>query len=190
MDADVVPVAARESEEDPAGVTADETPGHDPDRAVRDAQREQERAASRARQQAAYQRAQRASRRRAVLAAGEDLRPLGTRSPQGDPSRRAPRAGQVGVAEDPHDRPPTDLTAVELAQQRLEEAELQRALLAALAALPADQRVAVVAALGYAEGPAGAAVELGVDPAEAEQLTRHGLDALQQALGPFRTRDE
>ena len=91
--------------------------------------------------------------------------------------------------EDAHVRSPTELTAVELAEQRLEEAELQQALLRALAALPAAQRVAVVAALGYAEGAAGAAVELDVAPADAEQLAAEGLDALRDALSPFLTRD-
>ena len=173
----------------------DQTPGHDPDRAARDAQREQERAASRARQQAAYQRAQRASRSRALRAADGHTEPTGPavsprttrpiRATTPPPLSAAPLSHAWSRAEDPRDRPPTELTAIELAEQRLEEAELQQALLNALAALPADQRVAVVAARGYAEGPAGAAMELGVDPHDAEQLAQQGLDALRHALSPF-----
>ena len=169
-------------------MTADQSPGHDPDRAARDAQRAQERAASRARQRAAYQQAQRASRSRAVRAAA-DTRPA-TQAGAAPPPSAAPLVRAWLRAEDPHDRPPTELTAVEVAQQRLEEAELQQGLLDALADLPADQRVAVVAALGYAEGPAGAAMELGIDPRDAEQLAQAGLDALRHALSPFLTRDD
>lgn len=181
-------------------MTADETPGHDPDRAVRDAERERERAASRARQHAAYQRAQRASRGRALRAAAEHVDPARPAADvqQGSAagSTTSPFLGAASLvrvlldAEDPRDRSPTELTAIELVEQRLEEAELRRALLKALAALPADQRVAVVAALGYAEGPAGAAVELDLDPRTAEQLAQQGLDALRQALRPFLTGDD
>ena len=181
-------------------MTADQTPGHDLDRAVRDAQREQERAASRARQQAAYQRAQRGSRGRALRAAAEDTGPTGPaagrQTTRPTPATTPPALSAAPLvrawlrAEDPRDRPPTELTAIELVEQRLEEAELQQALLNALAALPADQRVAVVAALGYAEGPAGAAMELGVDPHDAERLAQQGLDALRHALSPFRTRND
>ena len=178
-------------------MTADQTPGHDPDRAFRDAQREQERAASRARQQAAYRQAQRASRSRAVRAGAEPpgraadpqtTRPTPATTPS--PLSAAPLVRAWLRAEDPRDRHPTELTAIELVEQRLEEAELQQALLDALAALPADQRVAVVAALGYAEGPAGAAMELDVDPHDAEQLAQQGLEALRHVLSPFLTRND
>lgn len=181
-------------------MTADQTPGNDPDRAVRDAARERERAASRARQQAAYQRAQRASRSRALRGAAEHVGPARPAADvqQGStaPFPTPPFLGAAWLAqamlqmEDPRDRPPTELTAIELVEQRLEEAELQRALLEALAALPPDQRVAVVAALGYAEGPAGAAMELDLDPHAAEQLAQQGLGALRQALSPFLTRND
>jgi DNA-directed RNA polymerase specialized sigma24 family protein len=181
-------------------VTADQTPEHDPDRAVRDAERERERAASRARQRAAYQRAQRASRSRALRAAAEHVEPArpAADAQQGSttPSTTPPFLGAAWLVrallepEDPRDLPPTELTAIELVEQRLEEAELQRALLEALAALPTDQRVAVVAALGYAEGPAGAAMELDLDPHAAEQLAQQGLDALRHALSPFLTHND
>ena len=174
-------------------MTADQPAGHDPDRAVRDADRERERAASRELQRAAYERAQRASRGRALRGAADEVRAA---RPAADSRAAAPSLGGAPLvrawlrAEDPRDRPRTELTDLELVQERLEEAELQRALLAALAALPADQRVAVVAALGYAEGPAGAAVELDLDPHAAERVTQQGLDALRQALSPFLTREE
>lgn len=180
-------------------MTADKPPGHDASRAGRDAQREQERAATRARQQAAYRQAQSDSRSRAVRAAAR-TGPAGsaagrqagtpTSSTAPEPVAAASLVRSWRGAEDAHDRSPTDLTAIELVQQRLEEAELQQALLAALAALPADQRVAVVAALGYAEGSAGAAVELDVAPRDAEQLAQQGLDALRHALSPFLTRND
>ena len=53
---------------------------------------------------------------------------------------------------------------------------------AALAALPPAERAAVVAAVGYAEGPIGAAMELEVDAAEADALARNGLQLLRAAL--------
>ena len=52
----------------------------------------------------------------------------------------------------------------------------------ALAALPAPERAAVVAAHGYAEGPVGAAMELDADVAEADALARSGLTLLRAAL--------
>ncbi len=175
-------------------MTTDSTPGHDPDRARREARREQERAASRARQRAAYQQAQRASRGRALRAAqsgGPEVSGAGSRpsrsadAPAPWPPTTAPLMRAWLRAEDSRERPSAELTAVELVEQRLHEAELERALLKALADLPAAERVAVVAALGYAEGPAGAAMELGVEPVEAEELARQGLDALRRALSPF-----
>ena len=52
----------------------------------------------------------------------------------------------------------------------------------ALAALPAAERAAVVAAHGYAEGPVGAAMELDAEVAEADALARSGLVLLRAAL--------
>ena len=52
----------------------------------------------------------------------------------------------------------------------------------ALAALPAAERAAVVAAHGYAEGPVGAAMELDAEVGEADALARSGLALLRAAL--------
>ncbi len=52
----------------------------------------------------------------------------------------------------------------------------------ALAALPPAERAAVVAAVGYAEGPVGAAVELDLDPEDADALARNALQLLRAAL--------
>lgn len=61
-------------------------------------------------------------------------------------------------------------------------AELLHRLELALAALPPAERMAVVAAHGYAEGPVGAAMELEVDNAEADALVRNALQLLRAAL--------
>ena len=61
-------------------------------------------------------------------------------------------------------------------------AELLDRLEAALAALPAAERTAVVAAHGYGEGPVGAAVELDMDSEDADALTRNALQLLRAAL--------
>jgi len=53
----------------------------------------------------------------------------------------------------------------------------------ALAALPAAERAAVVAAHGYGEGPVGAAVELDMETEDADALARNGLQLLRAALG-------
>lgn len=53
---------------------------------------------------------------------------------------------------------------------------------AALATLPPAERAAVVAAVGYGEGPVGAAMELEVDTGDAEALARSGLQLLRAAL--------
>ncbi len=133
-------------------------------RALRDARRRAEQAASRERQRAAYRAAQQQSRQRAVRAA---------EVPASRPGE--PQPDEVDRAE----------SAVEQAQRQLEEAELQQALLAALAALPTAQRVAVVAALGYDEGAVGAALELDLDVAQAQVHTEEGLAALRAALAGF-----
>ncbi len=65
------------------------------------------------------------------------------------------------------------------------EAELIHRLEVALAALPEAERTAVVAAIGYAGGSVGAAMELGLDPndtADADALTQGGLQLLRGAL--------
>ncbi len=62
------------------------------------------------------------------------------------------------------------------------EAELIDRLELALAALPEAERTAVVSAYAYAGGPVGAAVELGLDIADADAVTRNGLQLLRSAL--------
>ena len=52
----------------------------------------------------------------------------------------------------------------------------------ALAALPPAERAAVVAAVGYAEGPVGAAMELDVETGEADVLAARGLAMLRASL--------
>jgi DNA-directed RNA polymerase specialized sigma24 family protein len=61
-------------------------------------------------------------------------------------------------------------------------AELLHRLELALAALPPAERMAVVSAHGYGEGPVGAAVELDMDSGDAEALTRNALQLLRAAL--------
>lgn len=63
-----------------------------------------------------------------------------------------------------------------------DEAALLARLEQALAALPADDRTAVVSAFGYAGGAVGAAVELGVEVEDADAITRNGLQLLRAAL--------
>ncbi|HWH28426.1 MAG TPA: hypothetical protein VNU26_05595 [Mycobacteriales bacterium] len=62
------------------------------------------------------------------------------------------------------------------------EAVLLHRLEVALAALPEDERRAVVAAHGYDEGAVGAAVETGHSTADAEALTRSALQLLRAAM--------
>ena len=62
------------------------------------------------------------------------------------------------------------------------EAALVLRLEQALAALPAAERTAVVAAIGYAGGSVGAAMELGLEVDDADALTRNGLQLLRAAL--------
>ena len=64
----------------------------------------------------------------------------------------------------------------------VQEAELVRRLEVALAELPAAERTAVVSAIAYAGGSVGAAMELGVDVADADAITRSGLQLLRAAL--------
>jgi hypothetical protein len=63
-----------------------------------------------------------------------------------------------------------------------QEAELVHRLGIALAELPEAERVAVVAAIGYAGGSVGAAMELGIEPDDADAVTRNGLQLLRGAL--------
>jgi DNA-directed RNA polymerase specialized sigma24 family protein len=74
------------------------------------------------------------------------------------------------VATVPDDAPATSQAAL---LDRLERA---------LAALPAAERAAVVAAHGYGEGPVGAAVELDLETDDADALARSGLQLLRAAL--------
>ena len=64
----------------------------------------------------------------------------------------------------------------------------------ALSALPEAERRAVVAAHAYAEGPVGAAVELGLEVGEADAVARNALQLLRGALADLdahgRPRDE
>jgi DNA-directed RNA polymerase specialized sigma24 family protein len=62
------------------------------------------------------------------------------------------------------------------------EAELVRRLEVALAELPETERKAVVSAVAYAGGSVGAAMELGIDVADADAVTRNGLQLLRAAL--------
>ena len=62
------------------------------------------------------------------------------------------------------------------------EAALLDHLERALAALPAAERAAVVAAVGYQEGAVGAAMEVELDPEQADALTRSALQLLRAAL--------
>jgi len=72
--------------------------------------------------------------------------------------------------------------ALRAAEPDSSEAALLHRLDLALAALPADERAAVVAAHGYGEGAAGAAMETGHGMADADALARSGLQLLRAAL--------
>jgi len=63
-----------------------------------------------------------------------------------------------------------------------QEAELVRRLEVALAQLPDAERTAVVAAIAFSGGSVGAAMELGVEVADADAITRNGLQLLRAAL--------
>lgn len=62
------------------------------------------------------------------------------------------------------------------------EAELVARLELALSTLPEAERTAVVAAIGYAGGSVGAAMELGLEVEDADALTRNALQLLRGAL--------
>lgn len=78
--------------------------------------------------------------------------------------------------------PPSVAEAVQALPVDSSEAALLDRLDRALAALPADERAAVVAAHGYGEGPAGAAMETGHALDDADALARNGLQLLRAAL--------
>jgi len=74
------------------------------------------------------------------------------------------------------------IEAVAAAEPEASPPEVLDRLDAALALLPPAERAAVVAAHGYAEGPVGAAMELDVDTAVADELAQRGLLLLRAAL--------
>ena len=63
------------------------------------------------------------------------------------------------------------------------EAALVLRLEQALATLPDAERTAVIASIGFAGGSVGAAMELGLEVADADAVTRNGLQLLRAALG-------
>src|SRR3569623_3378148 len=68
------------------------------------------------------------------------------------------------------------------APEGIDDAELTARLYEALATLPPAERAAAMVAIGLGEGPAGVAVELDLDPADAEALARNALQLLRGAL--------
>ena len=78
--------------------------------------------------------------------------------------------------------PPHVVDAVRDSSPVLSEAELVDRLERALAALPAAERSAVVAAVGYDEGAVGAAMEVELEPEQAHALAQRGLVLLREAL--------
>ncbi len=83
----------------------------------------------------------------------------------------------------PRCRPlPPHLVEAVAAVDGLSEPELLDRLDRALAALPPNERAAVVAAYAYGEGPVGATMELELDPEDADALARSGLQLLRAAL--------
>ena len=78
--------------------------------------------------------------------------------------------------------PPHVVDAVRDPRSGLSEAELVDRLERALAALPAPERAAVVAAVGYGEGAVGAAMEVELEPEQAHALAQSGLQLLRAAL--------
>ncbi len=78
--------------------------------------------------------------------------------------------------------PPHVAEAVAAPDTGMSQPELLDRLERALAALPAAERAAVVAAHAYAEGPVGAAIELDLETEDADALARNGLQLLRAAL--------
>lgn len=64
----------------------------------------------------------------------------------------------------------------------LSDDELIDRLYEALASLPPEERAAAVVAIGLGEGAVGAAMELGLEPADADAVTRNALQLLRGAL--------
>jgi hypothetical protein len=64
----------------------------------------------------------------------------------------------------------------------LSDTELVARLYEALATLPPAERAAAVVAIGLDEGPVGVAIELGVEPEDADAITRNALQLLRGAL--------
>jgi DNA-directed RNA polymerase specialized sigma24 family protein len=69
------------------------------------------------------------------------------------------------------------------ASEGVSDEELVARLYEALAALPPAERAAAVVAFGLGEGHHGVAEELGLDPADADALSRNALQLLRGALG-------
>jgi DNA-directed RNA polymerase specialized sigma24 family protein len=69
------------------------------------------------------------------------------------------------------------------ASEGVSDEELVARLYDALADLPQAERAAAVIAFGLDEGPAGVAVELELDPEDADALARNALQLLRAALG-------
>jgi DNA-directed RNA polymerase specialized sigma24 family protein len=85
----------------------------------------------------------------------------------------------------PRALPPIVVDSFRDATPAVSEAELVRRLEVALADLPPDERAAVVAAIGYAEGPVGAAMEVEQETDVAAALAQRGLDRLRAALAAY-----
>jgi DNA-directed RNA polymerase specialized sigma24 family protein len=68
------------------------------------------------------------------------------------------------------------------ASEGISDTELLARLYEALAALPPEERAAAVVAFGMGEGHEGVAAELGIDPDDADALTRNALQLLRGAL--------
>lgn len=78
--------------------------------------------------------------------------------------------------------PPHVVAEVAASTEATSEAALLDRLDGALAALPAPERAAVVAAIGYDEGAVGAAMEVDLEPEDADALARNGLQLLRAAM--------
>ena len=78
--------------------------------------------------------------------------------------------------------PPHVVNEVRDPAPSVSEAALLDRLERALAALPPPERAAVVAAVGYDEGAVGAAMEVDLEPEQADALARSGLQLLRAAL--------
>ena len=85
--------------------------------------------------------------------------------------------------------PPSVVEAVIDTAPTTSRAELLDRLERALAELPPAERTAVISAHGFAEGPVGAAVELDLNSADADALTRNGIQLLRAALADLDTDD-